>query len=448
VIPDTRYARTSDGTYVAYQIAGTGPVDLVFAPGWFSNVELAWEHAEISPFLRRLSAESRLILFDRRGNGLSDPIAEASTLDAMMEDVKAVMDAAGSERAVLVGLTITCASMAVFAATFPDRTLGVVLIHPTPRVAWSPEYPWGETEDYYLAETEQIAKGWGTGEFERWFLDHIGDPRANDALYVALTARYVRHSMSPGTSLLQNTVWRQTDYRHVLPAIHVPALIIDRRQDPGLAKDLAATIPGARLVRLEHEPLPPWIPGSERAADEILRFVSQIREEESDLERVLATVLFTDVVGSTDRAAQLGDARWAELMESHNRVVRTHLARYRGREIKTVGDGFLAIFDGPARAIRCAQGVARAVEPLGLQVRAGLHTGELTVRYDDVEGLAVAIAARVMAAAGPGEVLVSNTVRDLVAGSGLSFQDRGERSLKGVPGEWRLFAAGGGSETN
>jgi class 3 adenylate cyclase len=443
VIPDTRYARTSDGTYVAYQIAGIGPVDVVFAPGWFSNVELAWEHAEIGAFLRRLSAESRLILFDRRGTGLSDPIAEASTLDSMMDDVKAVMDAAGSERAVLLGLTITCASMSVFAASFPDRTIGLVLVHPTPRVAWSPDYPWGETEDYYLEETAQIANGWGTGEFERWFLESIGDPRAADAHYVALTARYVRHSMSPGSSLLQNRVWRQTDYRHVLPAIHVPVMIIDRRQDPGMAKDLAATIPGSRLVRLEDEPKPPWVPGSERAAEEILRFVSQIREEESDLERVLATLLFTDVVGSTDRAAQLGDARWRELMEAHNRVIRTHLSRYRGREVKTIGDGFLAMFDGPARAIRCAQGIARAVEPLGLEVRAGLHTGELTVKDDDVEGLAVAIAARVMAEAGPGEVLVSNTVRDLVAGSGLSFEDRGERVLKGVPGAWRLFAADG-----
>jgi class 3 adenylate cyclase len=443
VIPDTRYARTSDGAHVAYQIAGTGPVDIVFAPGWFSNVELAWEHPEIGAFLRRLSAESRLILFDRRGTGLSDPIAEASTLDSMMEDVRAVMDAAGSERAVLVGLTITCASMAVFAASFPDRTLGVAMIHPSPRVAWSPEYPWGETEEYYLAETAHMAEGWGTGEFERWFLESIHDPRAGDAHYVALTARYVRHSMSPGTALLQNDVWRQVDYRHVLPAIHVPVLILDRRRDPGAGHELAAAIPGAQLVRLENEPRPPWIPGSERAAAEILRFVSQLREEEGDLQRVLATVLFTDVVGSTDRAAQLGDARWAEMMEAHNRVVRTHLVRYRGREIKTTGDGFLAMFDGPARAIRCAQGIARAVEALGMPVRAGLHTGELNVRDDDVEGLAVAIAARVMAEAGPGEVLVSNTVKDLVAGSGLSFEDRGERSLKGIPGVWRLFAANG-----
>jgi class 3 adenylate cyclase len=442
MVPDTRYARTADGSNVAYQVAGHGPVDIVFAPGWFSNVDLIWEHSEIEPFLMRLAVGNRLIIFDRRGTGLSDAVSEAPDLDTMMDDVRAVMDAAGSERAVLIGVTISCALMSVFAATFPERTLGLVLIHAMPRAAWAPDYQWGESTEYFREETDHIAAGWGTGTFERWFLEQVDDPRADDPRYLALTARYLRHSMTPGMAVLQNRVWIQTDYRHVLPAIHVPTLVVDRRRDPAISRHLAGLISGAELVHLEGEPQLPWIPGAERTAAEIERFVAAIREEEGDLGRVLATVLFTDLVGSTDRAAEIGDVRWNELLAEHNRIVRGHLARYRGQEIKTIGDGFLATFDGPARAIRCAQGIVRSVERIGIELRAGLHTGELILLGDDIGGIAVAIGARVASLAGPGEILVSSTVKDLVAGAGLVFEDRGRRTLKGVPGSWRLFAVG------
>ena len=440
MVPDTRYARTADGSSVAYQVVGDGPVDLVFAPGWFSNVDLIWEQPEIEPFLRRLATGNRLIIFDRRGTGLSDAIAEAPNLDTQMDDVRAVMDAAGSERAVIIGVTISCALTALFAATFPDRTLGLVLIHAVPRVAWAPDYPWGESAEYHRDETDRIAAGWGTGAFERWFLEGLDDPRANDPRYLAATARYFRHSLSPGMAVLQNRVWFESDYRPVLPAIHVPTLVIDRRADPAVSRYLAGLVPGAELVHLPDEPHLPWLPGSDRTAAEIARFVAGIREEETDLERVLGTLMFTDVVNSTDRAAGVGDARWNDLLAEHNRIVRAHLARYRGREIKTMGDGFLATFDGPARAIRCARGIVRALEGIGIDVRCGLHTGEFVLQGDDVGGLAVTIGARVMSFAGPGEIFVSSTVKDLVAGSGLAFEDRGEQTLKGVPGRWRLFA--------
>jgi class 3 adenylate cyclase len=447
VIPDTRYATTADGSHVAYQIAGDGPVDLVFAPGWFSNVDLIWEQPEIEPFLRRLSSGARLIIFDRRGTGLSDAIAEAPALDTMMDDVRAVMDDVGSERAVQIGVTVSCALMALFAATFPDRSFGLVLIHPNARTAWAADYPWGESAEYHREETDRIAGGWGTGQFERWFLEGVGDPRAGDPRYVATTARYLRHAMNPGMAVLQNRVWFQTDYREVLPAIHVPTLVVDRRADPAISQHVAGLIPGAELVHLPDESNLPWIPGSDNTTAEIERFVAAIREEQSDLERVLATVLFTDVVNSTARASEIGESRWGELMAEHNRIVRAHLARYRGREIKTLGDGFLATFDGPARAIRCARSIVNSVQHAGIDIRAGLHTGELTIRDRDVEGIAVAIGARVMSLAGAGEVIVSGTVKDLVAGSGLSFEDRGEHALKGVEGTWRLFAVGAGPES-
>jgi class 3 adenylate cyclase len=444
VIPDVQYAKTSDGANVAYQVAGKGPVDVVFAVGWFSNLDLIWEQPEIEPFLRRLAERNRLILFDRRGTGLSDAMIQVSDLDTMIEDVVAVMDAAGSERAVLVGTSISAGLMAVFAASFPERTLGLVMIHALARNAWAPDYPWGETKEFHREETEQMAAGWGTGEFERWFLAEIAhDPRADDLAYVARLARYTRNSMSRGAAAFMNRVWIQADYRHVLPSIHVPTLIVERRPDPSVSEHLAGMIPGAQIAHLVGEPRLPWVPGTTRTADEIQRFVEEIEEEQRAFDRVLATVLFTDVVDSTGRGAELGDTKWSELLAEHNRIVRAALARYRGKEVKTMGDGFLATFDAPARAIRCAQAIARSSGRAGVDVRAGIHTGECTIEPGgDISGLAVAIAARVSALAGPNEVLASGTVRDLVAGSGLEFEDRGEHELKGVPGTWRLFGAG------
>jgi class 3 adenylate cyclase len=445
VVPETRYARTVDGANVAYQVAGDGRMSVVFAPGWFSNVDLIWEHPEIEPFLRRLASGNRLILFDRRGTGLSDSLSEPPDLDTMMDDVRAVMDDAECERAVLVGLTISCAFLALYAATFPERTLGLVLIQAGARVAWADDYPWGETAEVHQVETDRVAEGWGTPSFARQFLEKEGDSRADNQHYLALTARYLRHGMTRGMAVLQKQVWIETDYRHVLPAIHVPTMVVDRAADPAVGAYTADLVRGAELVHLPDEPRLPWIPGSERTAREIERFIESIREEESDLERVLATVLFTDIVGSTERAATVGDARWHKLLDEHNRIVRAQLARYRGQEVKTMGDGFLATFDAPARAIRCANAIVHSVKRIGVDLRAGLHTGELARQNGDVEGIAVAIGARILSLAAPGEVMVSSTVKDLVAGSGLSFQERGECSLKGVPGEWRLFAVGGNS---
>jgi class 3 adenylate cyclase len=441
VIPDTSYAKTADGANVAYQVIGDGPVDIVYSAGWFSNVDLIWEHPEIEPFFRRLAAGNRLILFDRRGTGLSDPMAELPDLDSILDDLRAVMAAARSDRAVLIGLTIGAAPLAIFAASNPERALGLVLIHAAARTAWAPDYPWGESMEHHREETDRIASGWGTGGFEEWFLRLQGDPRADDAAYVAMTARYLRHSMPRGTAVQHNQPWIELDFRHVLPAVHVPTLVIERRRDLPHGRHLAGLIPGSEYVLLEGEPQLPWVPGGERTAAEIERFIAAIREEEADLGRVLATVLYTDVVDSTGRAAEVGDTRWKEAMDEHNRVVRASLARYRGKEIKTTGDGFLATFDAPARAVRCAQAIVRAVERLGIHIRAGLHTGELNLQGGDISGIAAAIGARIMSIAGPGEVLVSATVKDIVAGSGLSFAERGEHDLKGVPGRWRLYAA-------
>ena len=441
MIPDVQYAKTSDGAFVAYQVAGSGPVDVIFAPGWFSNLDLIWEQPEIEPFLTRLAQKNRLILFDRRGTGLSDAIPDGFDLDAMIEDVRAVMDAAESERAVLVGSSLSAGFMAVFAASFPEGTFGLVMIHALARSAWAPDYPWGETKEFHREETERSASGWGTGEFERWFLADVAhDPRADDPAYVARLARYTRNSMTRGAAVLSNRVWIQADYRHVLPSIHVPTLLVERRPDPSISEHLAGAIPGAQIAHLVGEPRLPWVPGTTRTVDEIQRFIEEIREEEISLDRVLATVLFTDVVGSTERAAELGDARSGEALAEHNRIVRAALARYRGKEIKTLGDGFLATFDAPARAIRCAEAISRSSDRAGVPIRAGIHTGECTLEPGgDISGVAVAIAARVMSLAGPGEVLVSSTVKDLVAGSGLEFEDRGEHDLKGVPGRWRIF---------
>jgi class 3 adenylate cyclase len=435
--PETRYARTEDGYHIAYQVAGDGPVDIVYIPGWFSNVDLIWEQPDIAPFLRRLARSARLIVFDRRGTGISDEVAEAPNLDAMLDDIRAVMDAAGSQRAVLVGVTVGAAMACLFAATYPERTLGLALIHSHARTAWAPDYPWGDTPEEHRDETERIDRGWGTGEFERWFLGLTG--QAEDTAVVARAARYLRNSLTPRGAVIQNQTWIETDIRDVLPAVHVPALVFEIAAYPEATRFLADRLPLAEVVSLPGEFRTPWVPGGERTAEEVDRFARDLHSEAAGLERVLATVLFTDIVDSTATSAELGDARWRETREAHDRAVRANLARFRGREVKTMGDGFLATFDGPARAVRCATTIAQAVRPLGVEVRAGVHTGEIELDGDDVAGLAVAIAARVSALAGSGEVWTSQTVKDLTAGSGLTYEDAGERKLKGVPDRWHLY---------
>jgi len=338
---------------------------------------------------------------------------------------------------VLVGVTVGAAIACLFAATYPERTLGLALIHSHARTAWAPDYPWGDTPEEHQDETERIDRGWGTGEFERWFLGLTG--QAEDGALVARAARYLRNSLTPRGAVIQNRTWIETDVRDVLPAVHVPALVFEIAAYPEATRFLADRLPLADVVSLPGEFRTPWVPGGERTAEEVDRFARDLHAEAAGLERVLATVLFTDIVDSTATSAKLGDVRWRETREAHDRAVRANLARFRGREIKTMGDGFLATFDGPARAVRCATTIAQAVRPLGIEVRAGVHTGEIELDGDDVAGLAVAIAARVSALARPGEVWTSQTVKDLTAGSGLTYEDAGERELKGVPDRWHLY---------
>jgi class 3 adenylate cyclase len=431
--------------HIAYQVvgeAGAGP-DFVYVAGWFSNVDLIWEQPDIAPFLRRLAKSGRVILFDRRGTGLSDAIAAGSAqLETMMDDIRMTMDAAGSERAILIGVTMGAALACIFAATHPERTLGLALIHGQARSAWAPDYPWGETPEFHREETDRIDAGWGTGEFERWFVR--GTPYADDETFIAKTARYLRHGMTPRAAAMQNEMWIETDVREVLGAVHVPALVIERERHPDVTSDLADRLPLAEIVRIPGQSRLPWVPGDEAAAEAIERFARTLLEHEVELDRTLATVMFTDIVGSTAMAAAVGDRAWRGQREAHDRAVRANIARYRGREVKTLGDGFLATFDGPTRAVRCALDIVAAVASLGMEVRAGLHTGEVEIERDDVSGIGVVIAARVGALAGPNEVLVSQTVKDLVAGSPLAFEDAGDVELKGVPDRWRLFRVVGG----
>ena len=436
-IPETKYAKTADDVYIAYQILGDEPVDMVYLQPWFSHVEYGWEEPREARFLRTLASFSRLILFDRRGTGMSDPMPQdhPPDMEQRMDDVRAVLDAAGSERAVVYGASESGAMAALFAATYPDRTIALVMHGSFARYAWAPDYPWGETEESHEAEVTKIERSWGTEEYVR---DQFAELADNDET-VRWLVKLSRRAMSPGAAAAYEQVLWRHDVRAVLPAIHVPTLIIHRIGDgPEANHYLAEHIPGAEYVQLPGEEHLPYV-DQDSITDEIARFVRSVRDEESDLDRVLATVAFTDIVGSTQKAAELGDRAWRDLLERHHATVRSLIARHRGREVDTAGDGFFATFDGPARGVRCAQQIVQAVQPLGIEVRAGVHTGECATIDDKVGGLGVVIGARVGALAGPSEVLVSQTVKDLVVGSGLDFEDRGEHELKGVPDRWRLY---------
>jgi class 3 adenylate cyclase len=443
VQPETRYA-DSGGLSIAYQEVGDGPRDLVLVPGWLSNVELFWEEPSCAYFLRRLASFSRLILFDKRGTGLSDRVsaAELPTLEQRMDDVRAVMDAVGSKRAALYGYSEGGPMCALFAATYPERTLALIMDGSYPRRLRTADYPWGTTEEEHERWLEQIRTGWGgpVGLATR------APSRADDPRFRDWWARFLRMSASPGAVLALTEMNARIDIRHLLSAIRVPTLVMhrpnERTFEVGGSRYMAERIPGANYIELPGIDHLPWVGEPDATLDEIEEFLTGVRRG-VEPDRVLATVLFTDIVDSTRRAAELGHRRWRELLESHHAAVRRELARFRGREVNTAGDGFLATFDGPARALRCASAVVEAVRPFGLEVRAGLHTGEVELIGDDMAGIAVHIAARVAALAAPGEVLASSTVRDLVAGSGLRFEDRGAHVLKGVPDAWRLFAVAG-----
>jgi class 3 adenylate cyclase len=437
VAPDTRYARSGD-VNIAYQVVGHGPFDLVYVPGWISNIELMWEEPAHARLLRRLAAFSRLILFDKRGTGMSDPVpvVRLPTLEQRMDDVRAVMDAAGSERAALFGSSEGGLMSVLFAATYPDRTRALVTHAIYAKRLWSPDYPWAPTPEARAAEIEATERTWG-GEMDISVLA----PSADEAFKRRAVA-YLRRSASPGAAVALLRMNSQIDVRAALPTISVPTLVLNRVADRDVkveeARWIASQIPGARLVELPGDEHLIWAGDVDGLVDEVEDFLTGSRPAPMT-DRVLATVLFTDIVGSTERASNLGDRRWRELLEQHHTMVRRELERFRGREVDTAGDGFLATFDGPARAVRCARAIQQAVRELGLEVRAGLHTGEVELADGGVAGIAVHTGARVAALADGGEVLVSSTVKDLVAGSGLEFADRGTHELKGV-GERQLYA--------
>jgi class 3 adenylate cyclase len=413
-------------------------------PGFVTHVELFWELPPVARYFERIASFSRLLLFDKRGTGLSDPVAEVPTLEQRIDDVRAVMDAAGSERASLMGISEGGAMSALFAATHPERVTSLVLYGAMARTTEAPDYPWASPADALReSAAEFIAPYWGQrGEvMAELFTPSVADsdPEAFDTL-----ARVQRSSASPAMIQQIFEMFLDVDVRAALPTVHVPTLVLHRRGDRVVnwraAKAMAEQIPDARYVELEGVDHLPWAGDTEAVLGEIEEFLTGARSA-PEPDRVLATVMFTDIVASTERADALGDARWRDLLSQYQDAVRRELARFRGREVKTLGDGSLATFDGPARAIRCGQAIVETAASLGLEVRIGLHCGEVELIGDDVGGIAVHIAARVGSLAAPGEVLASSTVKDLVAGSGIRFGDRGANRLKGIPDEWRLFAA-------
>ena len=442
-LPEVRYARSGD-VHIAYQVTGDGPFDLVFVPGYVTHLELQWRLPGFDEFLHSLAAFARLIRFDKRGTGMSDRVSGAPTLEARMDDVRAVMDAVGSRRAAFYGLSEGAAMSILFAATYPERTAALVLRSAFPRRMWAADYPWGRTEPEYEAEVERDLGIFGSRAQGLAAVQALGMREPDEA---APYLDMLRYSSSPGSLEALHRMNRDIDIRHVLPAVRVPTLVIHGSDDTvvpvEVGRYVASRIPGAVFEELPDTGHLALKRGGE-IAPIIRRFLTEVWDsgawQEEPPDRILTTVLFTDIVGSTAKAVELGDRGWRELLVQHHARIRRQLARHRGIEVDTAGDGFFARFDGPARAIRCAVAITGSVRDLGLEVRAGLHTGECEVIDGTVGGIAVHIGARVAAEAGPGEVLVSSTVHDLVAGSGIAFQDRGPFELKGIPGELRLYA--------
>jgi len=440
--PQTRYAKAADGVHIAYQVVGDGPIDMVFVMGWLTNVEVMWEEPDFAGFLNRLASFSRLILFDKRGVGLSDRVHDdrLPNLETRMDDVRAVMDAVGSERAVVFGVSEGGPMSMLFAATYPERTIALVL-YGTAANFTVRDLEYKDDPAAYVARMEEA---WGTEDFARSEIADWGAPgHEDDERLVSWLASYMRRSASPGAAVALERMNREINATHALASIHVPTLAIARTGDLDFpvaqSRRTAERIVGATFVEIPGREHFPWVGARAAILDEVERFVDTLGDLEAELERALATVVFTDIVASTERAASLGDRRWKQVLEEHHRLVRGQLARFRGVEVDTAGDGFFATFDGPARAVRCASAIVQAVAASGVEVRAGVHTGEVETIDGKVGGMGVVIGARVGALAGASEVLVSQTVKDLVAGSGLTFEDAGDHELKGVPDRWRLY---------
>ena len=437
---ETRYARSGEVS-IAYQVVGEGPFDLVYVPGWVSNIDLMWDEPGYAAFLERLASFSRLIIFDKRGTGLSDqvPLDQLPTLEQRMDDVRAVMDAAGSARAALLGHSEGGNMCVLFSATYPERTSALVLVGCYAKRIRSVDYPWAPAAEDREREIEKTEARWGSPDMLR----ALAPSKANDEAFERWVGRYLRQSASPKAAAALLRMNTQIDVREILPTIQVPTILIYRSDDVDVDVDegryMAERIPGARFVELPGGDHTMWTGDAAAILDEIEEFLTGVKRG-PEPDRVLATVLFTDVVGSTDLATRLGDRAWRDLLARHHAAVRRELDRWRGREVDTAGDGFLATFDGPARAIRCAVAAVESVRGIGMEIRAGVHTGEVEVANGDLRGIAVHIGSRVSSLAAPNEVLVSRTVADLVAGSGIVLAERGEHELKGVPGTWLVYA--------
>ena len=440
---DVSYARSGD-IRIAYQVVGDGPVDLVLVHGWVCTFQPGWEYPKLAAFYRRLASMGRLILFDKRGTGLSDRVSpeRLPDLETRMDDVRAVLDSVGSERAVLLGLSEGGAMSTLFAATHPQRTLSLILMGTFPREMQAPDYPYGVSEENLRRRLALLEEDdWASAATRDW-LGRVAPDILRDPGALRWYTSYVRRGASPGAARALRLMNVEIDVRDLLPTISVPTLVLHREHESWRdgSRFMGEHIPGSRMVELPGNDHLPWEGDREALLDEIERFLSAVQEE-VEPDRVLATLLFTDIVGSTARAAELGDHAWQDLLTKHDRLVRAQLARFRGREVDMAGDGVFATFDGPARAVRCASAIADGLKVLGLDVRAGVHTGEIEQADGNVRGIAVHLAARIAATARPGEVIVSSTVKDIVAGSGIAFEERGEHELDGVPGTWRLFTA-------
>ena len=435
--PDVHYAR-SGATAIAYQVVGDAPRDVVWVRGNINDMLSSWDEQTFAPFVADVTKFARLILFDKRGSGLSDPVTAGITLETRMDDVRAVMEAAGSQRATILAGFEGARLAVMFAATYPERTEGLVLVDPEARTLRTPDYPWGETEEEHRAGLVDIAARWGTREFLEEMLRDGNAVLADDPAHLEWWITNQRRGASPATALAWFRMIADADVTDVLSTVRVPTVVIRAFLPAEQIRYVSDRIAGARFLDADAEH--GHIPRSRARGIVLGELEAMGTGAQPEEDRVLASVLFTDLVGSTERAAAAGDRAWKDVLERHHALVRRELARHRGMEVDTAGDGFFATFDGPARAIRCARAIGEAVRELGLEVRAGIHTGECEVAAGKVAGIAVSIGARVSALAQPGEVLVSSTVKDLVAGSGIEFEDRGERELKGVPGRWRLYA--------